>query len=215
MIKLGQSTVAMLLTATLCTAIGFALVRPSPFKCSAKASRVHLIQLPYDELRTRLVRGNFTSHLLEHAGCKLVDQIVMRRDVDVSDDPRPLINALLRRSKSTVRQTQLLTVEVPQDRLATDRLKLLQTVVITPQEFQIAVVLAEPAGILSNYRYAIHGQPTSESTTSVRFHLSAEIQKSLCSVAHRWAYAAVDTETTVALKRQSSAFLTTLQSSER
>ncbi|MFO0939973.1 MAG: hypothetical protein U0930_04335 [Pirellulales bacterium] len=207
----GQVLLSLILAATVCSAIGYLIVRPTPIKCHSQSSCSYTIDLPYDEVRTRLVRGELTTACIEAAGCRVVDTEIVERDIDLSKDPKPLINALKRKSKSTVKQKQMIVVEVKKEQLETDNLKLLQSATITPKGFEIQVRLFQASGLLADYEYVILGKPKGE-FTEVSFQLRAVVQKQVSGVAHPWVPEKVHAEVDKALVRQARTFVDLLQS---
>lgn len=207
MSRSGQVALPLILVCTAFVGLGgYFLVRPSIIESSASESCSLTSPLSFEEVRTRLVRGNLTPTLVEAAGCQIVEMEVLDRQIDVSTDPHPLINALKRRSKSTVTQTQSLIVEMPDDELETTRLHLMQSAEIAAKQFTITVTLEEPAGILADYAYVVHGVPDGDGT-KFSFSMDVTVKKKITGVAHPWVPAKVVEGAHAALERQSTAFV--------
>lgn len=207
----GQVLLTLILAATVCSAIGYLVVRPTPIKCHSQSFCSYTIDLPYDEVRTRLVRGELSTACIEAAGCRVLDTEIVERDIDLSKDPRPLINALKRKSKSIVKQKQMIVVEVQQEQLETDTLKLLQSAVITPKGFEVQVRLCQASGLLADYEYVILGKPNGDAT-EISFQLRAVVQKQISGVAHPWVPEKVHSEVDKTLFKQARTFVELLQS---
>lgn len=207
MSRTGQITLTLVLACTaVASAAGYFAVWPTVVESSVSESRSRLSPLSYEEFRTRLVRGDFTPMLIESAGCTLIESEVLNREIDVSTDPRPLLNALKRKSKSTVKQTQSLTIELANNNLEASTLQLLQSAEICAKHFTITVTLQEPAGILDEYRYEIQGVPEGEGTR-LTFRLDATVKKEISAIAHPWVPQKVQEGVQEALDRQSEAFV--------
>lgn len=207
MSRTGQITLTLVLACTaVASAAGYFVVWPTVVESSASESRSHYSPLSYEEFRTRLVRGDFTPMLIESAGCTLVESEVLNREIDVSTDPRPLLNALKRKSKSTVKQTQSLTIELANNNLEASTLRLFQSAEICAKHFTITVTLQAPAGILADYHYEIQGAPEGEGTR-LTFKLDAKVKKEISSIAHPWVPQKVQEGVEEALERQSEAFV--------
>lgn len=144
----------------------------------------HTLQLPYEEVRTRIVRRNLTPAITRAAGASVVQSELLERRIDLSKDPRPLINALMRKSKSTIKQSESLIVEVDMDRLD----------------------LQQPAGILAGYQFVFRGRPI-DNTTELDFLLKATVHKQICGLAQPWVAGKVRSEIETALKKQANAFV--------
>lgn len=214
MSRTGQVTLTLVLACTaVASAAGYFAVWPTVVESSVSENRSDFSPLPYEEFRTRLVRGDFTPMLIEAAGCTLIESEVLNREIDVSTDPRPLINALKRKSKSTVKQSELLTIELGNDNLEASNLQLLQSAEIFAKHFTITVTLVEPAGILNDYRYEIQGAPEGQGTR-LTFKLDATVKKELSAVAHPWVPQKVQEGVRQALDRQSEAFVHAIQGDE-
>lgn len=160
--------------------VGVWQIAPCTFEGHAEAEYTGEIDVPYTEFRTMMVRNNATESIVEHGGMKVVSEEVLEMDIDMSRDSRPLINALLRRSKSCVTATKRLTVAVNNAEIRADNLVLLQDAEITPEKLDVESMSENPAGDLRHYRTTLHAEPHGQATlvrVTVDLQLCKEVSK--------------------------------------
>ncbi len=160
--------------------VGVWQIAPCEFQGSASAEFTGEIAVPYSEFRTMMVRNNATESIVEHGGMELVDEEVLDMEIDLSRDNRPLLNAILRRSKSCVTASKRLTVAVNNNDIRAENLHLLQDAKITPECIDVNSVSEEAAGDLKFYRTTLHAEPNGEATSvtiSVELQLCKELGK--------------------------------------
>lgn len=146
---------------------------PCEFHSAGEASLDADLMVPFDEFRTLLVRDNPSKSIVEHGGMQLVDEETLDVQVDLSNDRRPLINALRRKSKSTVQAQKRLTISVENAEIGPTRLVLIQDIQISPEQVEIVSESVEPSGELTFYRTTLQALPNGDST---KIHVSVEIE---------------------------------------
>jgi len=181
--KLGQIGIwaAVGLTSAMGLAgVGVWQIAPCEFQGAAKAEYSEEINVPYDEFRTMMVRNNATQAIVEHGGMELIDEEIINLHVDLSRDKRPLLNAILRRSKSCVTASKRLTVAVNNSQIQADKLVLVQNAEITPEQLDVSSFSEGPAGDLKSYHASLHAEPSGDTTlvcVTVEMQLCKELGK--------------------------------------
>jgi len=115
------------------------------------AERQFILNVDFDAFRQLLVRTNATAAILEHGGMELVDETTETVDVDLSNDPRPLRNALRGKSKANVFAIKRLTVQLNDPQLKATELMLTQDCRIQPKMIHIVTTSDQPSGELRAY----------------------------------------------------------------
>lgn len=129
-----------------------------PVHRSVEVSEQIAFRIPdaYSRVRAVLVRKDATRAILEHAGMRLIDQQIRGVQVDASQDRRPLLHAVLGNSQSELNAEKLITVEVTDPYASTDRLELLQTAVIEPEQLRVDTRSTGRRGNLTHYETSLH-----------------------------------------------------------
>ncbi len=172
-----------LASATGIAGVGFWQIAPCDFNGTAKAEYSNEIDVPYDEFRTMMVRNNATKAIVEHGGMQLLDEEVIDLKVDLSRDSRPLLNAILRKSKSCVSSSKRLTVAINNEEIHAENLVLLQNAEITPEKLVVDSFSEGPSGDLKSYRASLHAEPNGDSTL-VRVTVDLQLCKALGKLFH-------------------------------
>lgn len=177
---------------------------PSEFKGTANAEASSEIPIPFEEFRTIMVRNSPTRAIIEHGGMQLVSEEVMDIQLDLTKDRRPLINALLRQSKSDVSSRKRIVVALDNADIHAKNLELLQDAEITPEAMTVFTSSLEPAGDLTLYHTTLHAQPNGDAT-SVRVSTEIEINKKLARLFHGTAKSQLEASTKEAVQEQITA----------
>lgn len=171
--------------------VGVWQIAPCEFKGASTAEHSDEINVPYDEFRTMMVRNNATQAIVEHGGMQVIDEEVLKLQVDLSRDKRPLLNAILRKSKAKVTASKRVTVSVNNSDIQADRLVLMQNAEITPEQLDVTSFSEGPAGDLKSYRTSLHAEPNGD-TTLVRVTIDMHLCKDLGKLFHNEAQSQLD-----------------------
>lgn len=115
------------------------------------AERSFTMDIEFDKFRQILVRTDATAAILEHGGMKLIDEKTDAVDIDLSNDSRPLRNALRGKSKANVSAIKRLIVQLNDPQVNSTELLLSQDCQIHPDSIQIQTTSDQPAGELKVY----------------------------------------------------------------
>ena len=116
------------------------------------AERSFKMDIEFDKFRQILVRTDATAAILEHGGMKLISEKTDAVDIDLSNDFRPLRNALLGKSKANVSAIKRLTVQLNDPQVNATKLFLSQDCQIHPDSIHIQTTSDQPAGELKAYK---------------------------------------------------------------
>lgn len=172
--------------ASLVSVAGLGVWSMTPCEFRGTASADHAIQLdvPYDEFRTAMVRNNATKSIVEHGGMSILQEDTVNVNVDLSKDDRPLLNAILRRSKACLSSNKRLTVSLKNESIDADHLVLSQHAKITPECMDVDTVSDAAAGELRSYRTCLHVEPGPDDRTVIRVAVHIELAKQLSKLFH-------------------------------
>jgi hypothetical protein len=117
-------------------AAGAGLWNAVPCECLAvsQSEDACIINIPYQEFRTLIVRNDATKAILERDGFVLVDEETLELKIDFGDDKRPILNAIFGKSRSNVKALKRLVVGINDLYVGAVKLVILQNSKITPQE---------------------------------------------------------------------------------
>lgn len=128
------------------------------------AERSFTMDIEFDKFRQILVRTDATATILEHGGMKLVDEKTDAVKIDLSNDSRPLRNALRGKSKANVSAFKRLTVQLNDPQVNATELLLSQDCQIHPDSIQILTTSDQPAGELKVYNTTLDAVKASHGT---------------------------------------------------
>ena len=128
------------------------------------AERSFTMDIDFDKFRQILVRTDATAAILEHGGMKLIDEKTDAVDIDLSNDSRPLRNALRGKSKANVSAIKRLTVQLNDPQVNATELLLRQDCQINQDSIQIHTVSDQPAGELKAYNTTLDSVRASHGT---------------------------------------------------
>ena len=128
------------------------------------AERSFTMEVEFDKFRQILVRTDATAAILEHGGMKLVDEKTDSVDIDLSNDSRPLRNALRGKSKANVSAIKRLTVQLNDPQVNASELLLSQDCQVHPDSIQIHTTSDQPAGELKVYNTTLDAVKASHGT---------------------------------------------------
>ena len=128
------------------------------------AERSFTMDIEFDKFRQILVRTDATAAILEHGGMKLVDEKTDAVEIDLSNDSRPLRNALRGKSKANVSAIKRLTVQLNDPQVNATELLLSQDCQIHPDSIAILTTSDQPAGELKVYNTTLVAAKASHGT---------------------------------------------------
>ena len=98
-----------------------------------------------------MVRKNATEAIVAHSGMKLLDEKVFDMSIDIPKQKRPVLNALLGRSKADLSASKQLTVSLEIPDIAAKELTLNQHAEIGSNKMDVNSEASGPAGNLEAY----------------------------------------------------------------
>ncbi len=146
--------------------IGFAVwvLSRSEHAVHGVAERSFTMDIDFDKFRQILVRTDATAAILEHSGMKLIHENTDAVDIDLSNDSRPLRNALRGKSKANVSAIKRLTVQLNDPQVNATELLLSQDCQIHQDSIQVHTVSDQPAGELKAYNTTLDSVRASHGT---------------------------------------------------
>jgi hypothetical protein len=174
---------------------------PTTLRAYSQANTSGVIDVPYEHFRTLLVRENPTRAIIENSGMQLTHEELIDVTVDVSRDRRPLLNALMRQSQSSVQSHRRIIVAVNNEEIRAQNLVLLQEASVSPDSMEVISTSETPAGDLTYYRTSLYAEPSGRST-SVRVTVEIEIEKRLSKWFHEEAQKRLDASSTNSVQEQ-------------
>jgi hypothetical protein len=174
---------------------------PVTMNATAEANRTETIDIPFDEFRTILVRGNPTKSIIEHGGMTLLDEKMVNFQVNLAKDKRPLFNAIMRQSKSTVQATKKLTVEFANANIDATSISLLQDIQITPKAVSVSTSSETEVGDLQLYATTLQAAPNA-AATAVRVSVKIVLKKRLGRAFHDYAKEKLQQTAAASVKEQ-------------
>lgn len=167
--------------------LGFGAYGLSKTDCSVqgKAERKFTMDVDFDAFRQILVRTNATAAILEHGGMKLLDEKTEAVDIDLSNDSRPLRNALRGKSKANLSATKHLTVRLNDPQLKATELQLSQDCQIQPDHIHVHTASDRPAGELKSYNTTLDAVKSNNGTVvSLALDMTVNVYISRVFVSH-------------------------------
>ncbi len=140
------------------------ILQPVAYLASAAQKREFDLQVSYDKFRTIMVRKNATKAIVTHGGMKLISDGVDGVKLDLSKDDRPILNAILGKSKAEVDATKMLTVQIKNDHIDTEQLTLRSHAQINGDRFHVESKSIGEQGQIKNYVTTISAAPQGNAT---------------------------------------------------
>jgi len=122
---------------------------------SGSSERAFLLEVDYDKFRQIMVRNDVTREVITASGLTLKSDDLENLVVDTTQDRRPVINALLGRSKTELDATKHLTVSVKNAEVNLDTLELTQHAEIGNDLIHVRTVSDKPTGNLESYETSL------------------------------------------------------------
>lgn len=140
------------------------LFQPISHQSNASQTLEFELQVKYDKFRQIMVRKNATEAIVSHGGMKIVSEGVEDLQLDLSGDDRPILNAILGKSKAEVDATKLLTVEINNDQVDTEQLTLRSRALVDSERLQVESKSVGEQGQVKNYVTSITATPQGDAT---------------------------------------------------
>ena len=177
-----------------------------PCECLAisRAESVFVIDIPYQEFRTLIVRSDATKEILERDGLKLLHEELLDLKISFANDKRPVLNALFGKSKSVVKASKRLTVGISDPNAGADEMVIIQNSKVTPQAVSVDSASEKHCGDIVRYVSSFDANPIAEST-SVRIMIETEVSKPLIPFLHSIAQLRLDKQVQESVEKQSIA----------
>ena len=184
-------------------AAGAGIWHTIPCECLAmgRAESVFVIDIPYQEFRTLIVRNDATKEILEQDGIKLLQEELLDLKISFGNDKRPVLNALFGKSKSIVKASKRLTVGISDPNAGADEMVIIQNSHVTPQEVSVESASEKQCGDIVRYVSSLNANPIAEAT-SVRITIETNISKPLSPFLHSIAQSRLDKKVHESVERQ-------------
>jgi len=125
---------------------------------SGSSERAFLLEVDYDKFRQIMVRNDVTREVIIASGLTLKSDDLENLVVDTTQDRRPVINALLGRSKTELDATKRLIVSVKNTEVNLDTLELTQHAEIGNDLINVRTVSDKPTGNLEFYETSLRAK---------------------------------------------------------
>jgi len=168
------------------------------YLASGSSERVFQLDVEYDRFRQILVRNDVTREVIAASGLKLKSEEVEKLVVDTTQDRRPVINALLGRSKTELEATKQLTVSVKNAEVNLDTLRLTQHAEVGNDLISVRTVADKPTGNLESYETSLKAKRVVDGTevvVTVQLKINTTIPRLFQSTARERVQAAADKST--------------------
>ena len=168
------------------------------YMASGSSERVFLLDVEYDKFRQILVRNDVTSEVIAASGLTLKSDDLENLVVDTTKDRRPVINALLGRSKTELEATKHLTVSVKNAEVNLDTLELTQHAEVGNDLISVRTVADKPTGKLESYETSLKAKRVVKGTevvVAVQLKVNTTLPRLFQSTARERVQAAADKTT--------------------
>lgn len=168
------------------------------YMASGSSERVFLLDVEYDKFRQILVRNDVTSEVIAASGLTLKSDDLENLVVDTTKDRRPVINALLGRSKTELEATKHLTVSVKNAEVNLDTLELTQHAEVGNDLISVRTVADKPTGNLESYETSLKAKRVVKGTevvVAVQLKVNTTLPRLFQSTARERVQAAADKTT--------------------
>jgi hypothetical protein len=130
---------------------------------SGSAERSFTLPLEFNEFKQIMMKPNANQAIVACSGMTLLEEKVLDLDIDMSRDRRPVLNALLGRSKSEVRAKKLLILKLDDPKLDVQQLSLTQHAHVKAGNLNVRTE-AEPTGKIAAYISTLEARKDGEHT---------------------------------------------------
>jgi len=154
------------------------------YLASGKQEESFVVDCTFSKFRQIMVRKNATAAIIGQSGMTLLDEKIQDVQLDTSGDDRPLLNAILGRSKSGLTAIKQITVKLDDPAIDADKLVLRQQANIQPDVMNVVTKSKAPAGNLESYETTLEARPNgdrTEVTTMVALSVHVKLPKMFTS----------------------------------
>ncbi|QDT05307.1 hypothetical protein K227x_37070 [Rubripirellula lacrimiformis] len=166
---------SVLIAGTLLVGIAVWALSPVPHLALGQSQREFALECDFAKFRQIMVRLNATDAIVNHGGMTLLNESVNDVAIDTSKDDRPLLNAILGKSKAELDAVKTITVRVADDQVDIDELTLRQTADIDEDQMLVTTASIGPQGAMKNYETTLFATADGN-RTSVRLTLDMQIE---------------------------------------
>lgn len=124
---------------------------PVNHSASGLSQRDFTMDIDFDKFRKIMVRKNATEAIVAHSGMKLLKEKVDELSIDIPKQKRPILNAVLGRSKADISASKQITVSLENPDIDAKEMILNQHVQIESELMDVTSDASEPAGNLTAY----------------------------------------------------------------
>ena len=114
------------------------------------------MDVDFDKFRQIMVRKNATEAIVSHSGMTLLNEKVNDLSIDVPKQKRPVLNALLGKSKADLTASKQIAVSLDNPDVDTKKMNLSQQVHIGPDDMEVDSEASDLAGNLTAYSTQLH-----------------------------------------------------------
>ncbi len=138
---------------------------PVEHKSTASSQQQFTLEVDFDKFRQIMVRKNATKAISAHSGMKLLDEQVGDFELEIPEQKRPLLNALLGQSRAKLSAQKQITVSLNDPYLDADHITLTQLADVQPDSMSVRTASTEPAGNLTKYTTELSASRLNAATT--------------------------------------------------
>lgn len=159
--RTGKTHLAWVIGLVLIVGVGIVLWRLTivDHVAHGQSQKDFVIKVDYDTFRQILVRKNASQAIIAQTGMKLLSENVNSVDIDVTNDERPLLNALRGHSKAELSATKKLSVQLDDPNLNAKQLTLQQTSEVKPDAMHVRTESVAASGNLESYATTLDATP--------------------------------------------------------
>ena len=165
------------------------------FQAAGDSQRAFTLKVDYDKFRQILVRTDVTREIVSASGQTLKEDNLQSLEIDATQDKRPILNALLGKSKTELDAEKHMVVSVKNSEVDLDSLALTQHAQIGNEEILVRTVSDKPTGKLESYETVLSAKRVANATEmklDVRLKVNTVIPRAFQGVANQRVQAAAD-----------------------
>lgn len=131
---------------------------------NGRGSATFTLECDFNRFRQIMVRKNATEAIVNHGGMTLLSAGVQDLKIDTSDDDRPVLNAILGRSKAELDATKTLTLRINEAAIEAKELTLRQVVDAGQDHFKVETASMGEQSDIERYSSTVIASPIGNST---------------------------------------------------
>jgi hypothetical protein len=160
-----------------------------------ESDRSFTLPIDYDRFRQILVRTDVTKEIVNASGQSLKQDSLQALELDTTNDDRPILNALLGKSKTEVQAEKHLVVSVKNTEIDLEELAITQHANLGNDETTVQTTSDKPTGKLESYNTVLSARRASNATevkVSVDLKVMVNVPRIFQTVAQQKVQAASD-----------------------